>query len=124
MPAWSLIVSGSRLSCWVYKDHGLWLGRPRSLLSDQLSLAIVKLNEELQASETLWANQDLVHRVLKRAIPPLLQEAVGGIDKILKRLPVAYVKALFGSWLASRFIYSVGVEPGQFAFYEFMSNLN
>ena len=31
------------------------------------------------------------------------------------------MRALFGSYLASRFVYKYGVEPSQFAFFEFMS---
>ncbi len=43
-----------------------------------------------------------------------------GLDTLLKRIPETYVKAIFGSYLASRFVYKYGVESSQFAFFEFI----
>ncbi|KAJ3410477.1 NAD-dependent glutamate dehydrogenase [Chytridiales sp. JEL 0842] len=94
-------------------------GKPRSILSDQLSFGIVRLNEELQ-STTLWENIPLRKAVLKEAFPKLLLDKLG-LETLLKRIPETYVKAIFGSYLASRFIYKYGTEPSQFAFFEFLS---
>lgn len=90
-----------------------------SLLSDELSVAIVHLDEELQKT-TLWDNVPLRRVVLEEAFPKILLEKVG-LDTLLKRVPESYVKAIFGSYLASRFVYKYGIEPSQFAFFEFMS---
>ncbi|KAJ3105920.1 NAD-dependent glutamate dehydrogenase [Phlyctochytrium bullatum] len=99
--------------------EGLRTGRSRSVLSDQLSLGIVKLNEELQ-NTTLWENVPLRKLVLKEAFPKLLLDKLG-LETLLKRIPEPYVKAIFGSYLASRFIYKYGTEPSQFSFFEFLS---
>ncbi|KAJ1560574.1 NAD-dependent glutamate dehydrogenase, partial [Cladochytrium tenue] len=98
--------------------EGLRTGRARSLLSDELSLGIVRLNEELQGT-TLWDNVPLRRLILQEALPALLVEKLG-LDTLLKRIPESYIRAIFGSYLASRFIYKYGTEPSQFAFFEFL----
>jgi len=94
-------------------------GVARSTLSDRLSLAITKLDEELQEFAELWDNKSLRVAVFKEALPKTLQSTVG-LDKILERVPVNYLKSIFGSYLASRFVYEYGATPSQFAFFDFM----
>ncbi|KAJ3083399.1 NAD-dependent glutamate dehydrogenase, partial [Rhizoclosmatium hyalinum] len=94
-------------------------GIPRSILSDTLSVGIVKLNEELQ-NTTLWDNEPLRRLVLAEAFPKLLLDKLG-MDTLLARVPEAYVKAIFGCYLASRFVYKYGTSPSQFAFFEFLA---
>lgn len=94
-------------------------GKPRSILSDELSLAITKLDEELQQTE-LWNNIPLRTSVLKDALPASLIEKIG-LDVILTRVPLNYLRSIFGSYLASRFVYEFGSNPTQFAFFEFMT---
>jgi glutamate dehydrogenase len=77
------------------------------------------LNEELQKT-TLWDNVPLRRIVLNEAFPKILLEKIG-LDTLLKRVPESYVKAIFGSYLASRFVYKYGCEPSQFAFFEYMA---
>ncbi|CAO1597371.1 NAD-dependent glutamate dehydrogenase [Xanthoria calcicola] len=91
----------------------------RSTLSDTLSIAITKLDEELQKTE-LWDNLELRTSVLQDALPRLLLEKIG-LDLIVRRVPDNYLRAIFGSYLASRFVYEHGSSPSQFAFFEFMS---
>jgi glutamate dehydrogenase len=88
-------------------------------LSDELSLAIVKLNENLQHT-SLWDNVPLRKVVLEEAFPNMLLKQVG-LENLMKRVPENYVRAIFGSYLASRFVYKYGTEPSQFAFFEFMT---
>ncbi|KAG9232161.1 putative NAD+ dependent glutamate dehydrogenase [Amylocarpus encephaloides] len=92
---------------------------PRSTLSDTLSVAITKLDEELQKTD-LWKNDKLRRSVLEDALPKLLLEKIG-LDLIVERVPDNYLRAIFGSYLASRFVYEVGSSPSQFAFFDFMS---
>jgi glutamate dehydrogenase len=75
--------------------------KPISVVSDQLSYAIVGLNEQLQRT-SLWDNVPLRKVVLEEAFPKLLVQKVG-IDTLLQRVPESYIKAIFGSYLASRF---------------------
>jgi glutamate dehydrogenase len=104
----------------LWREHQRQPEKARSVLSDELSFAIVKLNEELQNSETLYMNVPLRHLVLSEALPRLLQERLG-LETLINRLPENYIKASFGSFLASRFIYKYGTNPSQFAFFEYMS---
>lgn len=89
---------------------------PRSTLSDTLSVAITKLDEELQKT-ALWKDEKLRRSVLKDALPNLLLEKIG-LDLIIERVPDSYLRAIFGSYLASRFVYEFGSAPSQFAFFD------
>lgn len=102
----------------IWREHKK-TGTPRSIISDESSYAIVKLNEELQQTP-LWENIPLRRRVLQDALPKILLDKLG-LDKLLERIPTNYISAIFGSHLASRFVYQYGVNPSQFAFFEFMS---
>lgn len=96
-------------------------GKTRSEISDDLSLAILDLNLQIQSEKELWGDTQLRKAVLSKAFPKLLQEKLGGIDELVKRLPENYQKAVFGSFLSSRFIYQFGPCPSQLAFFEYMS---
>ncbi|KAF1963378.1 NAD-dependent glutamate dehydrogenase [Byssothecium circinans] len=102
----------------IWREHQK-TGEPRSILSDTLSIAITKLDEELQNTE-LWKDVEFRKSVLREALPNLLQEQIG-LDKIMERVPDNYLRAIFGSYLASRFVYTYGVNASQFAFFDFMS---
>jgi glutamate dehydrogenase len=102
----------------IWREHKL-TDKPRSVLSDELSTAITNLDEELQKTD-LWHNVPLRTSVLNDALPRLLVDKIG-LDTILQRVPENYLKAIFGSYLASRFIYEYGSSPSQFAFFDFMS---
>lgn len=97
-------------------------GTPRSLLSDTLSKAIVNLQDELQYS-SLYAKVELRNRILSQAFPKLLIEKIG-FEVLINRIEEAYLRALFGSYLASRFIYKYGVAASQFRMYEFISSFD
>ena len=93
-------------------------GVPISVLSDTLSVAITKLDEELQKT-TLWDDRELRRSVFREALPKLLLTEVG-LEKIEARVPAGYLRSIFGSYLASRFVYEYGASPSQFAFFDFM----
>lgn len=67
----------------IWKEHEI-SKIPRSTLSDTLSLAITKLDEELQNSD-LWQNIELRRSILDDALPRLLVEKIG-LDKIIERV--------------------------------------
>ena len=89
---------------------------PRSTLSDTLSVAITKLDEELQRTD-LWKDEKFRRSVLADALPKLLLQKIG-LDLIIERVPDNYLRAIFGSYLASRFVYEFGGNPSQFAFFD------
>lgn len=99
----------------IWREHEQ-TGLPRSILSDKLSLAITSLDEDLQRSE-LWDNEKIRRSVLADALPNLLINKIG-LDTIIERVPDSYLRAIFGSYLASRFVYEFGSSPSQFAFYD------
>ncbi|KAH8150618.1 uncharacterized protein LAJ45_05314 [Morchella importuna] len=90
-------------------------GKKFSVLSDELSMAIIKLDEEIRETD-LWKNLSLRRSVIKEALPACLINTVG-LEVLLKRVPVNYTKAIFGSYLASRFIYEYGANSNQFSFF-------
>ncbi|OUM51244.1 hypothetical protein BVG19_g334 [[Candida] boidinii] len=98
-------------------------GKTFSELSDDLSLAINKLADELASSEELW-NDDAAFRnaVLIDALPELLLKEIG-IENILKRVPVAYLRAIFATRLGSEYVYSRGIDANPAKFLEFISSL-
>lgn len=102
----------------IWREHEQ-TGVPRSVLSDKLSVAITTLDEELQKSD-MWADERIRKSVLGDALPKLLLEEIG-LETLMKRVPDAYLRAIFGSFLASRFVYEFGSSPSQFAFFDFMS---
>lgn len=67
----------------IWREHQE-TGEPRSILSDTLSIAITKLDEELQNTE-LWDNVQLRKAVLRDALPNLLLEKIG-LDTIMERV--------------------------------------
>jgi glutamate dehydrogenase len=99
----------------IWKEHEE-TGVPRSILSDKLSVAITQLDEELQ-NTGLWQNEQLKRSVLRDALPKLLLDKIG-LDNIMERVPDNYLRAIFGSYLASRFVYEYGSSPTQFAFFD------
>lgn len=93
--------------------------KPRTVLTDILSTKITELSARIEESATLWDNDRLRVAVLREAIPRTLSAAVG-FDTLLTRLPTTYQRALFGSQLASKFIYNMGIDTPEFAFYEYI----
>jgi glutamate dehydrogenase len=102
----------------IWREHEQ-TGTPRSILSDKLSVAITDLDEKLQHSD-LWDNEKIRRSILEDALPRLLLEKIG-LDTLIARIPDSYLRSIFGSYLASRFVYEFGSSPSQFAFFDFMS---
>ena len=87
----------------IWKEHGRLQGtKPRTLISDELSLKLSNLQAELENSD-LFDDIPSKRGVLTRAIPKTLLSKVG-LDTVLARLPIAYQRALFSSWVSSHFV--------------------
>lgn len=106
----------------LWREHAR-TGTPFTLLSDQLSAKIVSLSTNIERSESLWANTRLRQLVLSSALPRSLTELVGGYETLVGRLPEHYLRALFGSALASRFVYASGLGTSEFSFYEYLDTV-
>ena len=103
----------------LWKEHEA-SGVPRATLTDVLSSRINDLNVNVQTS-TLWDDKTIRRRVLAKAFPKQLQKLVG-LDELITRLPEPYQQAVFGYYIASRYVYKYGLSGKEFAFFEFMSN--
>ncbi|KAI8416865.1 hypothetical protein FOFC_03178 [Fusarium oxysporum] len=98
----------------IWREHDK-TGIARSILSDKLSVAIIDLDEKLQHSN-LWDDGKVRLSVLKDALPGLLLRKIG-LETMVSRIPESYLRSIFGSHLASRFMYEFGSSPSPFAFY-------
>lgn len=83
------ICENARLEFETLWREGEATGESRSILSDRLSLAITRMDEELQATE-LWDNLALRRSVLSDALPQLLLQQIG-LDSILERVSFPWV---------------------------------
>lgn len=113
--------AGAEFEC-LWREHGR-SGTPFTLLSDQLSSKIVTLSTSIERSQSLWANARLRSLILSSALPASLTELVGGYEALVSRLPEHYLRALFGSALASRFVYAAGLGTSEFSFYEYLDTV-
>ena len=92
----------------IWKEHARLSGsKHRTIISDELSSDLNNLQAELESSDLF---DDIPSRkgVMRKAIPKTLVDAVG-LDELLKRLPEPYQRAIFSSWVASRFVSLYGL---------------
>ncbi|KAE9389560.1 NAD(P)-binding protein [Gymnopus androsaceus JB14] len=96
----------------LWKEHTRLQGaKPRTTISDELSSTLNNLQAELESSD-LFEDVPSRNGVMRRAIPKTLVEKIG-LETLLKRLPEAYQRALFSSWVASHFLYKYGVNASR-----------
>jgi glutamate dehydrogenase len=95
---------------------------PRAVLTDLLSEKINEIKDAVAASD-LASNEALFASALRCCIPKVLIELVG-FERILKRVPLSYQKALFAAALASRYVYKFGLEANEIDFYGFLKDLS
>jgi len=96
-------------------------GIPRAILTNLVSEKINKIKDAVAGSD-LFSDKALVKKVIAKGIPPILVEKVS-VDKILKRLPEAYQKALFASRLAGSYVYQYGLDANEINFFEFLKEI-
>lgn len=87
----------------IWKEHARLQGaKTRTAISDDLSQTLNNLQAELESSD-LYDDVPSRNGVMRRAIPKTLVDEVG-LETLLGRLPEAYQRALFSSWVASHFV--------------------
>jgi glutamate dehydrogenase len=87
----------------LWKEHTrLGETKPRTQISDELSSTLNNLQAELEGSD-LYDDEPSRRGVMRRAIPNTLVNEIG-LDTLLKRLPEAYQRALFSSYVAAHFV--------------------
>ncbi|KAG8935801.1 NAD-dependent glutamate dehydrogenase [Tulasnella sp. 419] len=113
--------AANECSC-IQREHARNNGtKPRTLLSDELSSKLNDLQAELESSD-LFDDISSRKNVLSRAIPGTLVKQVG-LETLMTRLPEAYQKALFSSWVAAHYIYKYGTTASAVDFYHFIRAL-
>lgn len=85
-------------------DEGLRTKQPRCELTDVLSGKIIDMKTEILNSNNLWNDLKLREITLKAAIPPVLMPDLVSLKTLQERVPETYLKSLFSSFLASRFL--------------------
>jgi len=94
-------------------------GRSRLDIADELSNVINTMSTELANEAKLWGNDTIKKKVISEYVPPSMLELVG-IDDILKQTPESYLRAIFGAYLASNFVYQYGINATPFSFFDFI----
>jgi len=74
---------------------------------------------EVRTLNPLYNDIDLRNAVLSEAIPLRLLELLG-LPTVLKRVPETYARAVYSSYLASRFVYRYGLSASDLSFFEYM----
>ncbi len=95
---------------------------PRAVLTDLISDKINQIKDAINRSD-LFSNKALVKKVCTCGCPSALLDLVGH-DKLLKRVPATYMKAVFASRLAGQYVYKYGLDANEINFYEFLKEFN
>ncbi len=95
---------------------------PRPVLTDLISEKINAIKDAVGRSD-LMNDRRLFKKVTECCIPRVLVEEIG-FAKISRRVPMTYLKALFASELASRYVYRHGLEANEVSFYGFLKDLH
>lgn len=100
-------------------------GTSKVELTQQLSRKINLMQDTIQGNLQVMSPEErdqLVRRVLAKAVPPLMVERLG-VEGILRQVPQNYIGAMVGAWLASRFVYKHGNSASEVAFFLFLRSL-
>lgn len=91
---------------------------PRSILSDRISEKINRIKDSIYSSD-LFEDKTLFRKVIECCCPPVIIKQVG-FENILQRVPDPYLKAIFASRLASRYVYEYGLDANEIDFFDFL----
>lgn len=96
-------------------------GKPRSIISTELSQALNVLSEELEATD-LFDQPRIRAAVMAQVFPKTLVEKVG-LEELCNRIPKAYASSAFAAFLAADFIYKNGAGASAVSFYKHVNAL-
>ena len=95
-------------------------GASRVLLSDRISDKINAVTDAIYASQ-LFKDRKLFRNVVQCCCPRVLIDMVG-FANIMKRVPEAYLRAIFASRMASRYVYEFGLKANEIDFHNFVKD--
>mmetsp|Transcript_35917 Transcript_35917/g.101048 ORF Transcript_35917/g.101048 Transcript_35917/m.101048 type:complete len:1024 (-) Transcript_35917:48-3119(-) len=114
-----VIEENARMECDIIFQEAEATNQPHCVLTDLVSSKINAMKAQVYNSD-LYENEKIRTTVLQRALPNLLVDLIG-YDAILQNVPPAYLRSIFSTWIAARFVYSSGLSnTGEFAFFAFM----
>jgi glutamate dehydrogenase len=93
-------------------------GIPWVVLTDRISDKINSVTDAIYASE-LFKDRKLFRNVIQCCCPNVLVDELG-FAKIMRRVPEAYLRAVFASRIASRYVYSCGLDANEIDFHNFI----
>jgi len=90
----------------------------RSILTEMISDKINKVTDAVYASE-LYKNREFFEQTIKGCCPDVLIKHVG-FKAVMKRVPEIYLRAIFASRLASRYVYKFGLDANEIDFHNYV----
>jgi len=118
--SFSISLSNSARFEAIWREHQT-SGKPRSVISTELSTTLNNLSEELEATD-LFSQKDLRNAVLSNVFPPTLVKKVG-LETLISRIPEAYARSAFAAYVAASFIYENGAGASHVDFYKHIAKL-
>jgi len=94
---------------------------PMAILSDVLSNKINEVTDSLRES-SLYEDEHIWKYAIKNHVPAILVEKIG-LETILKRVPMNYLRAILGTHLASTFIYKYGLHANEVDFFKYIDSI-
>lgn len=113
-----IIRENARLEFEIIWKENTRTGIPRAILSDRISEKINQIKDAISSSD-LFEDKALLRKIIETGVPKTLVQKVG-VNRLLTKVPENYLKALFASRLAGRYVYQFGLDANEVDFYQFI----
>jgi len=104
----------------IWREHER-TGRPRSIISTELSNALNELSEQIEGTD-LYSQEKLRHAVFKGVFPKTLLDKVG-LEELERRVPDPYLRSAFAARVSASFVYAQGPRASHVDFYNHINDL-
>ncbi len=115
-----IIRENARLEFEIIWKENARRGLPRAVLTDLISEKINQIKDAINQSD-LFNDKALLKKVIEVGVPKSLVQKVG-LNRLLTRVPENYLRALFASRLAGRYVYRFGLDANEVDFYQFIED--
>jgi glutamate dehydrogenase len=115
-----IIRENSTLEFKVISKENREKGIPRVVLTDRISDKINGVTDAIYASG-LFKDRTLFRNVIQCCCPRVLLDELG-FARIMRRVPEAYLRAVFASRMASRYVYACGLDANEMDFHNFIKD--
>ncbi len=115
-----VIRENATLEYQVIQNESRKTGIPRVILTDRVSDKINSVTDAVYASD-LFKDRKLFRSVLQCCCPCVIIDMLG-MDKVMRRVPAAYLRAVFASRLASRYVYACGLDANEIDFHNYIKS--